>query len=135
MKKNVSWIFAVLLVFQVLNSHAEETETEDISGVVRVIRSSPEVEIFFVDRTESVIVPAHAADGNKIIKMSNDSIKSKKSISMTIDPVSRRFISLPGSKKSKAMTVENLEAEAQIVKPSTPAKKPVFKEIPGESSQ
>lgn len=115
-------------------AQGEEVETEDISGVVRIVRSSPETEIFFIDRKDSVIVPQGAVDANKIIKMSLDSVKTKKSVSMTIDPVSRRFVSLPGSKKAKGIESDSAETTTEIV----PAKKtnvPVFKEIPSDNAK
>ena len=114
-------------------SFAEEIPTEEVSGVVRIVRSQPETEIFFVDRKESVIVPAGAPDHNKVLKMSLDSIKSKKSVSMSIDPVSRRFIALPGSSKKSVTSIDEAPELVQVA-PSK-AKSSSFKDIPEDSSK
>ncbi len=112
----------------------EETESEQVSGLVRVVRSSPETEIFFMDRKESVIVPSFHPEHNKVVKMSLDSIRNKKPISLSVNPVSKRLISTGAKKASSPVSVDFSSEE--VIKPasSKPASKS-FKEIPSDNAQ
>lgn len=122
------------LLFSSLSAWCEEeVESEEVSGPVRVVRSSPETEIFFIDRKESVIVPSFHPDHNRAVKMGLDSIKNKKPVSFSVNPTSRRLISA-GGKKSSAPAAD-VDA-GEITKPTS--SKPAssgFKEIPGDTAQ
>lgn len=120
-------IISILLLTGVFAFADEAVESEEVSGLVRVVRSSPETEIFFYDRKDSVIVPSFHPEHNKILKMSLDSIKNKKPITLSVNPVSRRLISKPA--------VKSVE-EPETVKPTS--SKPAsggFKEIPSGNTQ
>lgn len=132
-KKILIISFLLLSALPVL-AEEEEIESEQVSGLVRVVRSSPETEIFFIDRKESVIVPSFHPEHNKVVKMSLDSIKSKKPISLSVNPVSRRMISA-GTKKTSSPVAVDLP-EIEMAKPVS--NKPAsggFKEIPSDTAQ
>jgi hypothetical protein len=114
---------------------AEDIQTEEVSGIVRVVRSSPETEIFFVDRKDSVIIPAFHRDHNKALKMSLDSVKTQKPVSFSIDPVSHQFVGLPGAKSASPAVNETMETPAEAAPVKAKAKASGFKDIPAESSK
>jgi hypothetical protein len=75
-------------------------QLKQISGVVRLIRGEPETQVFFKDLNDSVIIPKDSKH-NEIFAMCNDSMKTGKSISLMMDPVSHRaFLPTDASKSS-----------------------------------
>lgn len=112
----------------------EEVESEQVSGLVRVVRSNPETEIFFMDRKDSVIVPSFHPEHNKVVKMSLDSIKNKKPISLSVNPVSKRLISAGTKRTGSPVAVDFPEAEEAKPATSKPASRG-FKEIPSDTAQ
>ncbi len=134
MIKKILIISLLLLSVIPVFAQEEDAESEQVSGLVRVVRSSPETEIFFIDRKESVIVPSFHPEHNKVVKMSLESIKNKKPISLSAHPVSRRMISAGTKKTIAPVAVDLTEIESAQPVSSKPSTKS-FKEIPSDNAQ
>jgi len=68
-----------------------------IQGTVRILRGSPQTEVFFVDRKESLIIP-NTRQHNEIFQACLRSSQTKTPVSLRIDPKSRTILSVPNSK-------------------------------------
>lgn len=71
----------------------EKQEGQTVSGVVRLIRSSPQTEIFFKDLKQSYIIPK-TSQHNKIYEACLQSSKTGKAVALQVDPVSRRVLAI-----------------------------------------
>lgn len=72
--------------------------TQDISAKVRVIRGSPQTEVFFLDRKDSLVIPRNNQH-NQILKACEESMKKGTAVQLVIDPKSRQILSLPDATK------------------------------------
>jgi len=81
----------------------EQKSGTGISGIVRVIRGSPETEVFFKDLKESYVIPVNDSH-NEIMEACLKSSRDNQPIHLTVDPISRRILSLSdaGSKSSES---------------------------------
>lgn len=74
-----------------------KTQSEDksnndlqVQGVVRQIRGSPETDVFIQGVSERIIIPGNSKH-NEIMNECLNSMKTGKSLSFTIDPISRQI--------------------------------------------
>lgn len=84
---------------------AEPTEPKEISledfngvtvsGIPRLIRASPETEIFFRDVNTSYIIPKDSKH-NPYYEAFDQAIRTGKSVSFRADPISRRVLAVDG---------------------------------------
>lgn len=80
---------------------AEKLPGETISGVVRLIRTSPQTEVFFKDLKNSYIIPKDSQH-NKIYEACLQSSKTGKPVTLQVDPKSRRVLFQNTSTESKS---------------------------------
>jgi hypothetical protein len=136
--KKMKFIFGIFIFFLPLFLQAEVTEntptsttqpsaplaptdsaTQSISAKVRVIRGSPQTEVFFLDRKDSLVIPRNSQH-NQILKACEDSMKKGTAVQLVIDSKNRQILSLPdatkehvadGDKKIKDETLSSPSAE------------------------
>lgn len=70
-----------------------------VQATVRLIRSSPQTEVFFTDRKESLIIP-QGSQHNAIFEACLQSSKTRTPVSLRIDPKARIILSGPSAKAS-----------------------------------
>jgi len=68
--------------------------TKEVSGVVRLIRGSPETEVFFLDLKDSLIIPKDSQH-NKLFDLCEQSRKKGTAVKLLIDPKARRILGHP----------------------------------------
>lgn len=70
---------------------AVKQKGESISGVVRIVRTSPETEVFFKDIKNSYIIPKNSKH-NEIFEACLQSSKTGKAVALQVDPKNRRVL-------------------------------------------
>lgn len=103
--------------------------TKEVSGVVRLIRGSPETEVFFKDLKDSVIIPKTSSKHNQIFAACETSMKKGTPVKLLIDPVSRQARGLPEDKPASATSGEAAPAK------SSASESTGFKEIPEDGAK
>ncbi len=82
---------------------------EKIVGTVRIIRSGPLTEVFFMDRKESLVIP-RGRDHNAIFEACLLSSQKRSPLNLQIDPKARTILSL--SKPSSTSLPTNSSGKA-----------------------
>lgn len=85
---------------------------QEVSGIVRMIRSNPETEVFFKDLKSSLIIP-QGPQHNAIFKACEKSQKTNTPVSLMVDNASRRIMSLPGDSLGGADSLNASSESAQ----------------------
>lgn len=78
----------------------EKPVGREISGVVRLIRANPKTEVFFKDGKESVFI-ANDSKHNAIFELCEESQKKGLPIKLTVHPISREVLEIPGKAEQK----------------------------------
>ncbi len=74
---------------------------KEVTGTVRLIRSTPETEVFFKDLKDSLIIPKDSQH-NKLYDLCEESRKKGTPVKLLIDPVGRSILSPPKSTENSA---------------------------------
>lgn len=89
----------------VVLAHAKQTSDDksnndlQVQGVVRQIRGSPETDVFIHGVSERIIIPGNSKH-NEIMNECLNSMKTGKSLSFTVDPISRQIRTWKNSPKN-----------------------------------
>jgi hypothetical protein len=70
---------------------------KEVTATVRLIRSTPETEVFFKDLKDSLIIPKDSQH-NKLYDLCEESRKKGTPVKLLIDPIGRRILAPPKSK-------------------------------------
>lgn len=81
------------------NASTPKEPGEAVQAVVRIIRSNPQTEVFFMDRKESLIIP-QGPQHNAIFAACMESSRKRTPVSLQIDPKARIILSVPTAKSS-----------------------------------
>ena len=83
-----------------------------VSGIPRLIRASPETEVFFRDVNTSYIIPKDSKH-NQFFEAFDQASRTNKSVSFRADPISRRVLAMDG--------VNGVRTPAKASAPAAPA--------------
>jgi hypothetical protein len=109
-EKKVNPSFQPIEEAESLKEAAKDSAATSVSGIVRIVRGSPETEVFFKDLKNSLIIPKDSQH-NKILEACEESRKKGTPVHLKIDPKSRRILGLPAAAKP---------AKGESSKPSDP---------------
>lgn len=73
----------------------DDFKGETVSGIPRLIRASPETEVFFRDINTSYIIP-QSDKHNRFFHAFDQASKRNQAVSFRVDPVSRRVLAMDG---------------------------------------
>lgn len=73
----------------------EDFPGETVAGIPRLIRASPETEVFFRDLNLSYIIPQDSKH-NRFFNAFDQASKLSRQVSFRVDPVSRRVLAMDG---------------------------------------
>lgn len=78
-----------------LEPSLEDFPGETVAGIPRLIRASPETEVFFRDLNTSYIIP-QTDKHNRFFNAFDQASKRNQQVSFRVDPVSRRVLAMDG---------------------------------------
>lgn len=86
-----------------IRDSGDEAKGIQVQGSVRIVRGSPETDVFLNGVSERIVIPVNAKH-NEIMDECVNSMKTGKSLSFTIDPVSREIRSIGTSKNKSSVS-------------------------------
>lgn len=84
-------------------------ESSEVSGIPRLIRSSPQTEIFFSDLNTSYVIPQNDKH-NEVFQKIAAAIKSRSAIKLKVDKKTRQILGL-----TEAVVQPSLEKKPEAV--------------------